>query len=78
MLDVFKVFSPWQLQRDIRKAASGRSVLFNKQCDIYLYTSVVVMLTVVLVRSRQNPGEEFDVYLQNVKAQSDAFRGNSK
>ncbi|XP_031695788.1 AP-1 complex-associated regulatory protein-like, partial [Anarrhichthys ocellatus] len=25
---------------------------------------------------KQNPGEEFDVYLQNVKAQSDAFRGN--
>ncbi|XP_054453332.1 AP-1 complex-associated regulatory protein isoform X1 [Anoplopoma fimbria] len=25
---------------------------------------------------KQNSGEDFDVYLQNVKAQSDAFRGN--
>ncbi|TNN41089.1 AP-1 complex-associated regulatory protein [Liparis tanakae] len=25
---------------------------------------------------KQNPGEDFDVYLQNVRAQSDAFRGN--
>lgn len=25
---------------------------------------------------KQNAGEDFDVYLQNVKAQSDAFRGN--
>ena len=28
--------------------------------------------------SRPNSGEDFDVYLQNVKAQSDAFRGSSK
>ncbi|KAL6118131.1 ap1ar [Pungitius sinensis] len=27
-------------------------------------------------RRKQNSGEDFDVYLQNVKAQSDAFRGN--
>lgn len=25
---------------------------------------------------KQNPGEDFDAYLQNVRAQSDAFRGN--
>ncbi|XP_037317854.2 AP-1 complex-associated regulatory protein isoform X2 [Pungitius pungitius] len=27
-------------------------------------------------RRKQNSGEDFDVYLQNVKAQSEAFRGN--
>uniref|UniRef100_A0A671YAL8 Adaptor related protein complex 1 associated regulatory protein n=1 Tax=Sparus aurata TaxID=8175 RepID=A0A671YAL8_SPAAU len=38
------------------------------------YSSVVVVL--IVVSSRQASGEDFDVYLQNVKAQSEAFRSN--
>uniref|UniRef100_A0A8C9YHG6 Adaptor related protein complex 1 associated regulatory protein n=1 Tax=Sander lucioperca TaxID=283035 RepID=A0A8C9YHG6_SANLU len=53
-------------QRNLKEANCVKAM---SDCS---YSSAIV----VMARSRQNSGEDFDVYLQNVKAQSDSFRGN--